>query len=202
MLLYHGLKARGYLPVPLRGLPSDSVLRLFTAVALEGHPAVRARCRGFPGRKDDIVPVFRLGRNRDPFRDLEREVDRLLRGMDFSIERFRTGRRYPAINVYELEDRYVLTAELPGTLVEELDITVAGGVLTLCGRRNDSESVADEHYRRQERFRGDWQRSLTLPERVDESSMTAEFNNGVLKVTLPRGSELKPRQIPVTEGGD
>src|SRR5687767_12438541 len=64
------------------------------------------------------MPLFRFGQNWDPFGDLEREVDRLLRSVNLTFQGFRVGRQYPAVNLYELEGEYVLTAELPGTRIE------------------------------------------------------------------------------------
>jgi len=148
------------------------------------------------------MPVFRWGHNWDPFHDLEREVDRLLRGVDAVFQGVRLGRQYPAVNLYELPDEFVMTAELPGTHSEDLDLTIAGGILTIKGKRTDPEGVPDEKFRRHERFRGSWERSLSIPERVGEDDLTAEFTNGILKIHLPKAEEIQPRQIPVVESGD
>ena len=74
----------------------------------------------------------------------------------------------------------------------------AKGVLTLSGHRHDDATVSEDRYRRQERPRGTWQRTLPVPERVQENNLTADFNNGVLLVHLPKAPQLEPRQIPVT----
>ncbi|MBA3315390.1 MAG: Hsp20/alpha crystallin family protein [Planctomycetaceae bacterium] len=148
------------------------------------------------------MPLFRFGQNWDPFGDLEREVDRLLRSVDLTFHGIRMGRQYPAVNLYELEDEYVLTAELPGTKIEDLELTFAGGILTLKGCRDDSEDVPEHRFRRSERFRGAWQRALSLPERIREEDLTATFTDGVLRVRLPKGAQTPARQIAVTEGND
>ena len=146
------------------------------------------------------MPVFRWGQAWDPFRDLEREVDRLLASVSLSFSGIRFGREYPPVNVYELDDALLLTAELPGTRPEDLEVLVADGVLTLRGKRTGADGVPDDKYRRQERLRGDWKRSLILPERIHEDQMSAEFTNGILKVRLPKAPTTIPRQIPVTDG--
>jgi len=146
------------------------------------------------------MPVFRWGQAWDPFRDLEREVDQLLAHVSLSFSGIRFGREYPQVNVYELEDALLLTAELPGTRPEDLEVLVADGVLTLKGKRTGADGVPDERYRRQERPRGDWQRSLRLPERIQEDQMKAEFTNGILRVMLPKAATVTPRQIPVSDG--
>jgi HSP20 family protein len=148
------------------------------------------------------MALFRFGHQWDPLGDLEREVDRLLRSVNLTFQGFRLGRQYPAINLYELENEFLLTAELPGTRLEDLELTVAGGILTLKGRRDDSPDVPEHRFRRSERFRGEWQRSLSLPERVREDELRATFVDGVLKVRLPKGAQTPPRQIMVTEERD
>lgn len=148
------------------------------------------------------MPVFRWGHAWDPLRDLEREVDRLLRGVNLSMQGFRLGRQFPALNLYELPDEYLITSELPGLKPEDLELTVASGVLTLKGQRDDPEGVAEDRFRRRERFRGSWQRSVTLPERIQEDALTAGFSHGVLKIHLPKAEALQPRQIPVVGGSE
>lgn len=142
------------------------------------------------------MPVFRLGHNWDPFRDLEREVDRLLRDVNLTFQGVRFDRRYPLINLYECEDRFLLTAEIPGTELADLEVTVADGVLTLKGERKSGAINADA-FRRQERFQGKWQRSIPLPDRVESEKLSAALNDGVLTITLPRSNQTQLRQIPV-----
>jgi HSP20 family protein len=144
------------------------------------------------------MALFRFGHHWDPFGDLEREVDQLLRSVNLTFQGFRLGRQYPAVNLYELENEFILTAELPGTRLEDLELTIAGGILTLKGRRDDSPDVPENRFRRSERFHGEWQRSLSLPERVREDELKATFVDGILKVRLPKGAQSPPRQITVT----
>jgi HSP20 family protein len=146
------------------------------------------------------MAVFRWGQTWDPIRDLEREVDRLLASVSLSFQGIRVGRQYPPVNVYEVDNELLLTAELPGTRPEDLEVFVADGVLTLKGKRTGAEGITDDHYRRQERPRGDWQRSLTLPALIHEDKLTAEFTNGILRVCLPKAPATVPRQIRVADG--
>lgn len=146
------------------------------------------------------MPVFRWGENWNPLHDLEREVEHLLQSMNLTFQGFRFRSQFPAVNLYELENEYLLTAQIPGTSPHDLEITLSGGVLTLRGKRSDTDNVPENRFRRQERFRGEWERSLTLPDRIREEELTAEFNNGVLKVHLPKPDIVKPRRIPVVEG--
>ncbi len=148
------------------------------------------------------MPLFRWGQTWDAFRDLEREMDRLFHSVNLTFQGLRLGRQYPLVNLYELDDEYLLTAELPGTRTEDLELTVAGGILTLKGKRHDPDGIADDSFRRHERFRGSWQRSLSIPDRVREEELSAEFHDGILRVRLPKADELTARQIPVVEGND
>ena len=143
------------------------------------------------------MPVFRWGRSWNPLDDLEREVDRLLRGVNLTFQGIRLGRQYPPINLYELADEYLLVAEVPGTKNDDLDLSVAGGVLTIRGKRGGMESVPEDRFRRQERFHGSWQRGISIPDRVREEGLRAELTNGILKIHLPKAETARPRSIPV-----
>ncbi len=146
------------------------------------------------------MAVFRWGQPWDPFRDLEREVDRLLATVSLSMQGLRFGRQFPPVNLFALEGEFLLTAELPGVKGEDLEITVANGVLTIKGRRTGPDGVPDERYRRQERARGAWERSFSLPERVEEEQISSDLTNGILTIRLPRAPSPQPRQIKVLDG--
>ena len=148
------------------------------------------------------MPIFRWGDAWNTFRDLEREVDRLLQGVTLAFPGVRLGQPYPAMNLYERDQEFLLTAELPGVRSEDLELTIAGGMLTIKGECKDSPEVPEDRFRRSERFRGSWQRSIPIPERVKHEELSAEFNNGVLKIHLPKAEEVSPRQIPVVEGNN
>lgn len=145
------------------------------------------------------MPVFRWGQGWNPFQDLEREVDRLLQGMNLTLQA-RSTRRFPLINLLDDGSRYVLTAEIPGVELSDLEVTVAGGVLTIRGVRKPAQEAGEDSFRRQERFQGAWKRSLHLPERVNEDAMKAEYTSGVLRILLPKVADAVVRTIPVSEG--
>lgn len=144
------------------------------------------------------MPVFRWGSAFDAFRDLEREMDRWLRSVH-TLEGLRVGRPYPAVNIYELDDEFLLTAELPGAKVDDLELSVSEGVVTIRGVRTNGSAVPQDQYRRSERPRGVWQRTLTLPARVREDELHAELMHGVLRLHLPKAPSTQPRQIRVVE---
>lgn len=146
------------------------------------------------------MPVFRWRESWEPLRDLERQVDRLLESLPFPLPVIRFERQFPPVNLYEMDGEYLITAELPGTSSHDLELTVSGGVLTLRGKRPAPQGIADDRFRRHERVWGAWERSLNVPERVVEEQVSAEFNDGILKIHLPKAPETKARQIEVVQG--
>jgi HSP20 family protein len=132
----------------------------------------------------------------EPFRDLQREMGRLFESLEpFAL---RLVRQYPTINLYDVGDRYLLTAPLPGMASEDLDLSITGETLTLKGERKRPEGVSEESYRRQERPFARWSRAVTLPDRVDGGQVSASFAQGILTVTLPKAESARPRQINVS----
>jgi HSP20 family protein len=114
------------------------------------------------------------------------------------LQNWRVSRQFPAINLFDAGDRYVLTVPVPGVLAEDIDLSITGETLTLRGERKRPEGVSDESFRRQERPFGRWTRTVTLPDRVESGQVSAAFAQGVLTVTLPKAEGAKPRQISVT----
>jgi HSP20 family protein len=92
----------------------------------------------------------------------------------------------PNINTRETDESYHIEVELPGVKKEDVDIKVDGNVLTISGERNVREEVKDEDYHRVESRYGLFSRSFTLPEKVDIAKIQAEFENGILEVSIPK----------------
>lgn len=146
------------------------------------------------------MSTFRWGHAWDAFHDLEREVEGVLNSVNLTFQGIRIHHPYPAVNLYEWPDEYLLVAKVPGTSSDDLDVTISEGVLTIRGSRRTPAEAREDRFRRHERFCGEWQRSISVPGRVQEEELTAEFNNGLLKIRLPKADTLQPRQIPVVEG--
>jgi HSP20 family protein len=136
----------------------------------------------------------------DPFRELQREVGRLFETLE-PLQAWRVTRQFPAINLYDAGDHYVLTAPVPGMATEELELSITGETLTLRGERKRTDGASDESYRRQERPFGRWTRTVTLPDRVDSGQVAALYAQGVLTVTIPKAEGAKPRLISVSAAG-
>ena len=89
----------------------------------------------------------------------------------------------PPVDIYETEDSYVLTAELPGVDQPDVKIEVAGSELTMRG-----EPCTEENYHRLETARGKFLRTFSLPEKVNSEAITANLKDGVLEVRLPKAA--------------
>lgn len=103
----------------------------------------------------------------------------------------------PVVDICETDENYQLEADLPGMNKDDINIDLQGNVLTLSGERKHEERTSDEGLVRTERRYGKFVRSFTLPQNVDPSGIKANYNNGVLKLVLPKSEESKPKQIKV-----
>ena len=106
---------------------------------------------------------------------------------------------FPAFNVWSNDDGAVLSSELPGVKMEDLDITVSGKEITIKGTRKEGDSQ-DARYLRRERPAGEFSRSFELPYQIDSGKVEAKLTNGVLHISLPRAENDKPRKIAVSVG--
>lgn len=105
---------------------------------------------------------------------------------------------FPAMNVWTKSDSgQVITAEIPGMDIDDLDIKVAGETLTISGSRPSPEENDDIKYHRQERGYGSFTRTIQLPFPIDVDKVEANYEKGVLKIWLPRAESDKPRKITV-----
>jgi len=145
----------------------------------------------------------------EPFRDLVSLQDRMNRLFDDSFrgvarggaaeEDWALGGSWaPAVDIFEHEGNIVLKAELPGVDSKDVDVRVENNVLTLRGERKFDTEVDKESYHRVERAYGAFSRSFTLPTVVDTDKIKAEVKDGVLRVTLPKREEAKPKQITIS----
>ena len=107
--------------------------------------------------------------------------------------------RIPAVDVAETDTAYQVKAELPGIRKEDLDVTVDDGVLTIKAEHNDNQEQTEYgQLIRQERSYEKFARSLRLGANVDEETITAEYRDGVLHITLPKAKEVQPRKVEVS----
>jgi HSP20 family protein len=133
-----------------------------------------------------------------------REMRRMRRQMDRLMNRMGTGLAvapsYPAMNVWINENGAIVTAELPGFDPDALDISVVNDTLTLSGDRCAEDVPEGATYHRRERRCGRFSRSFQLPFLVEGNQVEASFEQGVLKIDLPRAEADKPKKITVRTG--
>ena len=103
----------------------------------------------------------------------------------------------PRVDVREENERFVVTADLPGVEGKNIEITADEGVLTISGQRGSEKKTAGEGYERVERASGSFLRRFTLPESADAEAIKATHLNGVLELSIPKRPQAQPRRIEV-----
>ena len=103
----------------------------------------------------------------------------------------------PRVDVREENERFVVTADLPGVEGKDIEITADKGVLTVRGERRSDKKTAGEGYERLERASGSFVRRFTLPESADAEAIKATHVNGVLELSIPKRPQAQPRRIEV-----
>ncbi|HDN79148.1 MAG: Hsp20/alpha crystallin family protein [Chloroflexi bacterium] len=102
-----------------------------------------------------------------------------------------------AIDMYETDDEIVVKAAIPGVKPEDIDVSLSGDVLTIKGEVKEGKEIREENYIRRERRYGTFCRSVSLPVQVDVDKAKAEYENGILTLTLPKAEAVKPKVIKV-----
>lgn len=132
----------------------------------------------------------------DPFSDIDAMTRALLSGQGGSNR----SPRFMPMDLYKVEDHYVVTADLPGVDPGSVDVNVDNGTLTLTAHRTIHPEDGVQ-WLANERFFGTYRRQLSLGEGIDASKISATYENGVLSVTIPLAERAKPRRIEVTNAG-
>jgi HSP20 family protein len=141
--------------------------------------------------------------------DPTREVDSLQSEMNRVFDAFfgagngtatRARRWVPAMDLLEEGENLVLRADLPGLTHDDVSIEIKDGVLTVSGERKAEHEEKVDGFYRVERAYGGFSRSLTLPDGIDTEKVSAEFENGVLEVTVPKPEERKPHRVEIGAG--
>lgn len=125
----------------------------------------------------------------DPFRELSGS---------WNDDFIATGSAFvPATNVRQDKNNVLVEMDLPGIKESDLEISVENDVLTVSGKREEKKEVKKEDYYRKEVRIGSFSRSVILPMTVKSDKAEAEMEGGVLKITLPKAEEMKPKKIAV-----
>ncbi|UCE18269.1 MAG: Hsp20/alpha crystallin family protein [Gemmatimonadota bacterium] len=140
---------------------------------------------------------WRPARDVFQFRD---EMDRLFE--DF-IQRFPARRDLgdrmwnPDVDVHETDHEVVVEAEVPGMEQKDIHVTIKDNILTLKGEKKQEKEVKEADYHSVERSYGSFARTFALPTLVVADKASAKYENGVLKITLPKAEEVKPKEVAV-----
>jgi len=126
-------------------------------------------------------------------REMRRLFDESFRGF---FDRRGSRRQFPPMNVHETDSDVIVRAELPGVTVDDVEVTVSGGTLRLEGERK-LELPQGASFLCQERQHGAFSRTVSLPRSVDAAGAKAEYADGILTITVPKGPEAKARTIAV-----
>jgi HSP20 family protein len=150
----------------------------------------------------------------DPFQDLRSAQDEMaqmspmlahalgLHGQQQGSGRATTTAWAPALDISERKDAYLVTVELPGVKLDDLQITMEGSLLTIQGERHVANDSSEQQFHRIERRYGAFRRSITLPAHVMADMVEASFEDGVLQIVVPKAEEAKPKRIQVRPGGE
>ena len=148
---------------------------------------------------------------REPFREFSTQQDRINRlnrlfresyNSEGPEEALTTTNYAPPVDIYESEHNITLKIDVPGIDEKDIDVRIEGNTLTVHGERKIEKEEKEENFRRVERQYGSFTRSFTLPSSVDSAQVSADYNQGVLKIKLAKKAEAKPKQIRVNVGGE
>jgi len=145
----------------------------------------------------------------ETFRELEQRMEDLMRYPFAGLRRPLSGWRVPteelawtpALEMYEKPDKLIVRLEVPGLKKEDIDVSFTGDTLTITGERKIENEVKDEDYYRCEFSYGKFSRSLTVPSAAKADKVEANYENGILEITLPKAEEAKPKKIAIKSSG-
>jgi HSP20 family protein len=132
---------------------------------------------------------------------IQRVLNETLGGLDWQYRDSAGASWVPAVDVFEEAGSIRITAEIPGVKSDDIEISLEGNLLTIRGHKQQEAEQRTERVHRYERTYGTFERSFTLPSSVDPENIKANYDNGVLTITLPKSEKAKPRQIEIELGG-
>jgi HSP20 family protein len=153
-------------------------------------------------RREPNFPVFRPFGEQPFFREMEEVSDRLNRmfgtwSRPYEKEALKVAEWAPVVDIQETETEYLVKADLPEVEKKDVQVTVQEGVLTIQGERKQEKEEKGKKFHRIERSYGTFLRTFTVPEDAEESKVTADFKDGVLRVHLPKTEKPRSKAIEV-----
>jgi HSP20 family protein len=145
-----------------------------------------------------LMPTRRPGENFQTLRRLNSVLDEAFANWPFQQESASiTSSWYPACDVFEDKDAVKIVAELPGVKPEEVKLSLENNLLTIRGEKKQEAEERSERVHRYERSYGAFERGFVLPSTVDGDKISAQYQNGVLTILVPKAERARPREIPV-----
>lgn len=143
-----------------------------------------------------------LMKRADPFQELmglQERMNQLFRGnfSGYNNEDLASGAWAPAVDIYETPETIQMTFEIPGVNQQDIKVNLENNLLTVTGERKLEHEDKREGYHRVERSYGAFTRSFTLPPTIDPNKVNATFEQGLLRLTLPKRPETQPRAIEI-----
>ncbi len=138
----------------------------------------------------------------NPFRELRTMQDQMNRMLDMAWNRefgeeLKEGVWQPPVDIYEDEQSVIIKAEVPDVDQKDIEVKIENNTLTLKGERKHSSEIKKENYYRVERYFGQFQRTFSLPQSINQEKVQATCEKGILTIILPKRKEVKPKQISV-----
>ena len=135
-----------------------------------------------------------------PFREIEmieKEINKMFNDFFKSFDRTRD---YPLMDIVDSKDDIVIYVEIPGVNKDDIKVKIHNDVLTISGERKEPELPEKVNCLIREREFGKFMRSVRLPYPIEVSKVSAEYKDGILKITLPKKEEVKPKEIQINVG--
>lgn len=128
----------------------------------------------------------------DEMEHLRREMNSL-----FSNHGYSNNSTYPLLNVYNDDEKVVVSAELSGVKSSDITTTFSDGILRISGKRKSPEHVESMEIVRKERTEGEFEKTIKIPTKVKSDAINASFKDGILTITLPKAEDVKPKAITI-----
>jgi len=148
-------------------------------------PIFRSRFTDIANNRQNIENIFA-----EFFNDFNRPTSSLL------SETMRTS-LLPKLNISETDNKYYIEAELPGVKQNDLELKLDNNILVIKGKTEESKESKERNYFMRERYYGSFQRSLTLPNNINENDITANFKDGILNIEITKKLENSTKSIEV-----
>ncbi|WPX99193.1 Hsp20/alpha crystallin family protein [Candidatus Megaera polyxenophila] len=148
-------------------------------------PIFRSRFTDIANNRQNIENIFE-----EFFNDFNRPTSSLL------SETVRAS-LLPKLNISETDNKYFIEAELPGVKQSDLELKLDNNILVIKGKTEESKESKERNYFMRERYYGSFQRSLTLPNNINENDITANFKDGILNIEITKKLENSTKNIEV-----